>query len=82
MKRLSPRASAFAIASILLATASATAHAQGSVTLYGIVDAGIAVVHNAQGANGQNQSTLVKFSSGNRGGFENSDSSLSGKAGA
>lgn len=49
---------------------SAGAHAQStagssSVTLYGVVDAGIAYVHNAQGANGQNQSTLVAASSGN-----------------
>ncbi|MEW6340492.1 MAG: porin [Paraburkholderia sp.] len=44
---------------------SAVAQAQSSVTLYGIVDAGIAYVHNAQSSNGQNQSTLVKFSSGN-----------------
>ncbi|MFM0661454.1 porin [Paraburkholderia sediminicola] len=44
---------------------AAGAQAQSSVTLYGIVDAGIAYVHNAQGANGQNQSSLVKFSSGN-----------------
>lgn len=43
---------------------AATAHAQSSVTLYGIVDAGIAYVHNAAGTNGANQSTLVKFSSG------------------
>lgn len=48
-----------------LALAAAGAHAQSSVTLYGIVDAGIAYVHNAQGTNGQNQSTLVKFASGN-----------------
>jgi predicted porin len=41
------------------------AHAQSSVTLYGVLDAGIAYIHNAQGANGQNSSTLVKFSSGN-----------------
>ncbi|MCX4160319.1 MULTISPECIES: porin [Paraburkholderia] len=47
---------------------SATAHAQSSVTLYGIVDAGIAYVHNAQGSGGTNQSTLVKFSSGNMSG--------------
>lgn len=44
---------------------AAGAQAQSSVTLYGIADAGIAYVHNAQGANGQNQSSLVKFSSGN-----------------
>lgn len=44
---------------------AAGAQAQSSVTLYGIVDAGIAYVHNAQNATGQNQSTLVKFSSGN-----------------
>ncbi|MBU9604786.1 porin [Burkholderia multivorans] len=44
---------------------AAGAHAQSSVTLYGIVDAGIAYVHNAQNANGSNASNLVKFSSGN-----------------
>lgn len=44
---------------------AAGVQAQSSVTLYGIADAGIAYVHNAQGANGQNQSSLVKFSSGN-----------------
>ena len=44
---------------------SAGAHAQSSVTLYGILDSGIAYVHNAQSSNGQNQSTLVKFASGN-----------------
>jgi predicted porin len=49
-------------ASALFATA---AQAQSSVTLYGIVDAGIAYVHNAQDGAGNNQSTLVKFSSGN-----------------
>jgi predicted porin len=48
-----------------LALAAAGAHAQSSVTLYGIVDAGIAYVHNAQGTGGVNQATLVKFSSGN-----------------
>jgi predicted porin len=52
-------------AALALAFGATSAHAQSSVTLYGIVDAGIAYVHNAQGANGQNQSTLVKFSSGN-----------------
>lgn len=53
-------------ATTALATLAATsAHAQSSVTLYGIVDAGIAYVHNAAGTNGTNQSTLVKFSSGN-----------------
>ena len=44
---------------------SAGAHAQSSVTLYGIIDTGIAYVHNAQSSNGQNQSTLIKFASGN-----------------
>lgn len=64
MNHIPSRATAFAVAGVL-ASISAAAHAQGSVTLYGIVDAGIAVVHNAQGASGQNESTLVKFSSGN-----------------
>ncbi|WP_323119116.1 porin [Burkholderia alba] len=49
-------------AGALLATG---AHAQSSVTLYGIVDAGIAYVHNVQDTAGANQSSLVKFSSGN-----------------
>ena len=62
MKRLS----LFALSAGLLFAAGA--QAQNSVTLYGIVDAGIAYVHNAQGANGLNQSTLVKFSSGNMSG--------------
>lgn len=44
---------------------SAGAHAQSSVTLYGIVDAGIAYVHNVQGADGRNEASLFKFSSGN-----------------
>jgi predicted porin len=57
------RFSLLALPAALLA--ANVAHAQSSVTLYGIVDAGIAYVHNAAGANGQNQSTLVKFSSGN-----------------
>ncbi|CAN7470154.1 porin [Caballeronia sp. LjRoot34] len=49
-----------------LATLAASgASAQSSVTLYGILDSGVAYVHNAQGSNGQNQSTLFKFSSGN-----------------
>ncbi|MGU7774267.1 porin [Burkholderia sp. MR1-5-21] len=47
------------------ALAAGGAHAQSSVTLYGIVDAGIAYVHNAQNASGGNASNLVKFSSGN-----------------
>ncbi|WCM23386.1 porin [Paraburkholderia bryophila] len=59
MKRLT----LLALPAGLLLTAGA--QAQSSVTLYGIADAGIAYVHNAQGANGQNQSSLVKFSSGN-----------------
>lgn len=64
MNRISPRASSIAAAAFLAVGATA-AHAQGSVTLYGIVDAGIAYVHNAQDSSGQNASTLVKFSSGN-----------------
>jgi len=44
---------------------AAGVHAQSSVTLYGIADAGIAYVHNAQNANGGNASNLVRFSSGN-----------------
>ena len=57
MKRLS----LLALPVVLLAPA---AHAQTSVTLYGIVDAGIAYVHNARDASGRNQSSLVKFNSG------------------
>ncbi|KAG0163346.1 hypothetical protein DFQ28_003046 [Apophysomyces sp. BC1034] len=49
-------------AGALLATG---AHAQSSVTLYGIVDAGFAYVHNVRDANGSNASNLAKFSSGN-----------------
>ncbi|PRE45518.1 porin [Burkholderia multivorans] len=45
-------------------SAGATAHAENSVTLYGIVDAGIAYVHNSAGTGGVNQSSLVRFSSG------------------
>lgn len=44
---------------------SMAANAQSSVTLYGIVDAGVAYVHNAKDTSGKNQSTLVRFSSGN-----------------
>jgi predicted porin len=33
--------------------------------LYGVLDAGIAYVHNAQGPNGRNQSSLFKLGSGN-----------------
>ncbi|KVE35577.1 porin [Burkholderia sp. TSV86] len=63
MKQTKQLAAALALpAGFLL---SAAAPAQSSVTLYGIVDAGIAYAHNAQDANGRNQSTLVKFSSGN-----------------
>jgi hypothetical protein len=54
-----------ALALAFAASGATSAYAQSSVTLYGIVDAGLAYVHNAQGANGQNQSTLAKLSSGN-----------------
>ena len=50
---------------LALPAALYAAGAQSSVTLYGIADAGIAYVHNAQNANGSNASSLVKFSSGN-----------------
>ncbi len=63
MKRLSHLA--LPAVTLIAAGVANVAHAQSSVTLYGIIDAGIAYVHNAQGANGANQSTLVKFSSGN-----------------
>ena len=55
----------FALLALPAALVAAGAHAQSSVTLYGIADAGIAYVHNAQNANGSNASSLVKFSSGN-----------------
>lgn len=45
---------------------AASAHAQSSITLYGVLDAGIAYVHNVAGTGGVNQSTLVKFNSGAR----------------
>jgi len=54
----------FALLALPAALYAAGAHAQSSVTLYGIADAGIAYVHNAQNANGSNASSLVKFSSG------------------
>ena len=59
MKRLI----ALAVSPALLCCANA--YAQNSVTLYGIVDSGIAYVHNAQDSSGANQSSLVKFSSNN-----------------
>ncbi|WP_429461888.1 porin [Paraburkholderia sp. JPY465] len=43
---------------------SNVAHAQNSVTLYGILDAGLAYSHNAVDASGRNQSTLFKQISG------------------
>jgi predicted porin len=48
---------------LALTAASMSAHAQSSVTLYGIVDSGVAYFHNALSGT-QNQSTLVKFNSG------------------
>ncbi|WP_126282246.1 porin [Burkholderia stagnalis] len=54
-----------ALLALPAALAAGGAHAQSSVTLYGIVDAGIAYVHNAQNADGGNASNLVKFGSGN-----------------
>ena len=52
------------------------AHAQSSVTLYGLIDAGISYVNNAAGANGKSHS-LVKFDDGidggNRIGFKGSE---------
>ncbi|PLZ04353.1 porin [Burkholderia sp. WAC0059] len=44
---------------------SVAAYGQGSVTLYGIVDSGIAWVHNAADDNGQNQRSLFAYSGGN-----------------
>jgi predicted porin len=61
--KMKKRLSLLAIPAGLLLSASA--HAQSSVTLYGILDTGIAYVHNAQSSNGQNQSTLIKLASGN-----------------
>jgi predicted porin len=52
------------------------AHAQSSVTLYGLIDAGISYVNNAAGANGKSHS-FVKFDDGidggNRIGFKGSE---------
>ncbi|TKC91181.1 porin [Trinickia terrae] len=63
MKRLSLLALPAGLLLSVGAYAQSTA-GSSSVTLYGIVDAGIAYVHNAQGANGRNQSTLVAANSG------------------
>ncbi|WP_414444740.1 porin [Burkholderia sp. 22PA0106] len=52
------------LAALGLMSAGTAAHAQSTVTLYGIVDAGIAYVHNSAGTGGINQSSLVRFSSG------------------
>jgi predicted porin len=43
-----------------------SAHAQSSMTLYGVLDAGLAYVHNVAGAGGTNEPTLFKFNSGAR----------------
>ncbi|EEF27359.1 Outer membrane porin protein 32 precursor, putative [Ricinus communis] len=50
---------------IILATFAVAARAQNSVTLYGIVDSGFAYIHNVKDSNGENQSTMIKLSSGN-----------------
>ena len=55
MKKFAYLASAAALTSV-----AAPAFAQSSVTLYGVLDAGLAYVNHASGA-----STLLKFSSGN-----------------
>ncbi|KVM65523.1 MULTISPECIES: porin [Burkholderia] len=52
------------LTAIGLLSAGAYAHAQSSVTLYGIVDAGIAYVHDSAGTNGANQGSQLRFSSG------------------
>ncbi|MGH8780178.1 porin [Paraburkholderia sp.] len=46
----------------LLATIAGTAHAQSSVTLYGLIDAGISYVNNAKSGNTHDK--LVKFDDG------------------
>jgi hypothetical protein len=53
MNKLKKRLSLLAVSAGMLL--SARAHAQSSVTLYGILDSGIAYVYNAQSSNGQNQ---------------------------
>jgi predicted porin len=60
MKHLLLSAGTFAVAAF-----ATNAHAQNSVTLYGIVDAGVAYIHNSGG-----HSTQVRFSSGNLSGNE------------
>ncbi|CAM2157927.1 general bacterial porin, GBP family [Paraburkholderia tropica] len=61
MKRITLSAVTLAVTSVL----SLSAHAQSSVTLYGIVDTGIAYVHNSDG-----HSSQWKMSAGNLSGNE------------
>lgn len=58
------RIRSFALLAVPASLYAAGVHAQSSVTLYGIADAGVAYVHDVQNANGSNASNLVRFSSG------------------
>jgi predicted porin len=51
--------------SLAMLGATGAAHAQSSVTLYGIVDTGITFLHNVANSNGVNQGNQVSMSSGN-----------------
>jgi predicted porin len=66
---------------IALGGMAGAVHAQGSVTLYGLTDAGISYVNNAAGADGKSHS-LVKFDDGidggNRIGFKGTEDLGSG----
>lgn len=52
---------------VALGGLAGAAHAQSSVTLYGLIDAGISYVNHAQNASG-GSSSLVKFDDGINGG--------------
>ncbi|MDR8821134.1 Outer membrane porin protein 32 [Burkholderia pseudomultivorans] len=47
----------------ILAATAGTAHAQSSVTLYGVIDAGISYVNHSKNANG-GSSKLFKYDDG------------------
>ena len=51
--------------SLAMLGATGAAHAQSSVTLYGIVDTGITFMHNVANSSGVNQGNQVSMSSGN-----------------
>lgn len=57
---------------IALAGLTGAAHAQSSVTLYGIIDAGIGYVHNADG-NGKQVGMINGNMNGNRWGIKGSE---------